>query len=59
MPRVDNNRGSPLTYKPGPIPAPGSTPEQISRAVWEELERLATYVAQIPLSTTPREERTP
>jgi hypothetical protein len=30
-----------LEYVPGPPPAPGSTPEQVTRAVWEELERIA------------------
>jgi hypothetical protein len=30
-----------LEYVPGPPPAPGSTPEQITRAIWEELERIA------------------
>lgn len=59
MPRTDTNRGNPLTYVPGPPPAPGSTPEQIIRAVWDELHRIAAFVVQSAPSTTTNEGNHP
>ena len=41
-----------VPYRPGPPPAPTSTPEQIIRATWAELEKIA-------VALTPVEEVTP
>ena len=43
-PRSSPSRGEPLTYVPAPPPAPGSAPEEIVRATWDELQRLATLL---------------
>jgi len=40
-----------LDYRPGIPPAPDSTPEQVTRAIWEEFARIAAAlqpVAPVP-----------
>lgn len=54
MPRIDTRRTAPLTYTPSPIPGPSSTPEERLRAIWDEFDRIAQYLAQ-PV-TTPAED---
>lgn len=48
MPRIED-RSTPAPYVPGPPPAAGTTPEQITRAVWDELQRLSQYLASLEL----------
>lgn len=59
MPRPTPDRSEPVTYVPGPSPAPGTPPDQITRAVWDELHRLASYIESIRLQPTTNEERQP
>jgi len=40
-----------LDYRPGIPPAPGSTPEQVTRAIWEEFARIAAALQ--PVAPTP------
>lgn len=40
-------------YRPGNPPAPGSTPEQIVAAVWDELNRIAAGMV-LPPEATPQ-----
>lgn len=41
------------SYRPGNPPAPGSTQEQVVRAIWEELARIAAAIPA-PLVATPQ-----
>ena len=47
MPRTDTNRGVVLTYRPGNPTGPGASPEEQSRAIWEELMRIAISLSQV------------
>lgn len=52
MPRIDRNRSLPMPYRPNPPPVPSSAIEEILRATWAELERIATSFSDLdrPLS---------
>lgn len=50
MPRPPKDYSTPQPYMPYPPPVAGSTPEEITRAVWDELHRIAAYLAD---PTTP------
>lgn len=47
MPRTDRNRSLVIPYRPNPPPAPGSTPQEITRAAWEEFTRIAASLADL------------
>lgn len=59
MPRPTPARDEPVTYTPGLPPAPGTPPEQITRAVWDELHRLASYLESLRVAPVTREGRKP
>lgn len=56
MARIDRNRSLPLTYRPAPPPMPGSTPEEMIRATWEELQRISLSLSDYdrPISLSVR-----
>lgn len=41
MPRPPPDLTQPVPYAPGPPPAPGSSPEEVKRAIWAEFELIA------------------
>lgn len=45
MPRPPKDLSKPQPYTPGPPPVAGSSPEEITRAVWDEFNRIAAYLA--------------
>ena len=47
MPRVDNNRGVAIPYRPGFPGAGAGTQEEQMRAIWDELTRIAIATAAI------------
>lgn len=47
MPRIDRNRSLVIPYRPNPPPEPSSTPQQITRAAWEEFTRIAAALADL------------
>lgn len=59
MARIDTRRGAPQTYAPSPIPAPSSTPEERLRAIWDEFDRIAAYLAQLPAPVATTQQGAP
>ena len=53
MPRVDNNRGISIPYRPGNPAGPDASLQEALRAVWDELNRISIATAAIdePVST--------
>jgi len=47
MPRVDNNRSVAVPYRPGAPPQPSTSTDQLVRAVWDELQRVAQGLADL------------
>lgn len=47
MARPPVDRSKPVTYTPAPPPAPGTNPEALTRAVWEEFNRIAQYLSSL------------
>lgn len=47
MARPPVDRSKPEPWTPGAPPAPGSSLETITRAYWDELQRLSVYLASL------------
>lgn len=48
MARPPVDRTKPIPYTPAPPPQPGTPPDEVTRAVWEELRRIAQALGQVP-----------
>jgi hypothetical protein len=46
MARPPTDRSKPLPYTPAPPPVAGARPEDVTRAVWDELRKIAEALAQ-------------
>lgn len=47
MARPPEDRSTPVTYAPAPPPAPGTNIDAVTRATWEEFNRLAQFLGSL------------
>lgn len=59
MPRPTPDTTKPLPYIPGPPPVFGSSQEEMTRAVWDEFNRISAVLAQMPVTPAKSSEASP